>query len=351
MLKIRTLLYIPILFIPGLLFAGAANPNISVIGQFISNSTDDKTSQDKNTPTLGLGETEIQCDAPLNPYSSGVFVFSIDNGQFSVEEAYINIFNGLPDGFAVKAGKYRIGFGKLNPVHPHDYAFITAPRVMASMLPGDDGYDDTGAQLSYLFPTPGSWASNLSFDVLNGSSFHPDQTKTANAWVGRWTNSFLINDITPLDIGFSATEGTNDTDFNTKTKVYGLDIKTKIPVSPSQVLTLQGEYFYNDSDVLVDSNSLTGDYNRVGRRGFYAFANMKFSTRWNGGAIYDQYQPADNTSLTDSALKYFVGYSFLEETTVLRLAYEDFMPQDSPDVHTWSFQLLFMMGPHKAHQF
>ena len=103
------------------------------------------------------------------------------------------------------------------------------------------------------------------------------------------------------------------------------------------------------SDVIVDST--TGSYDKIGRQGFYAFANMKFSTRWNGGVIYDQYQPADNKNLTDSSIKYFVGYSFLEETTMLRLAYEDFMPQDSPVVHTWSFQVLFMMGPHKAHQF
>jgi hypothetical protein len=331
------------------LFAGVANPNISVIGQFLANSTDDKASPDKNTPTLNLGETEIACDAYLNPYANGVFIFSIHDNLIEVEEGYINIFNGLPDGLALKAGKYRVGFGKLNPVHPHDYAFIEAPRVMAAMLPGDDGFNDTGAQASYLLPTPGSWASNLSVDVLNGSSFHPDQSKAASGWVGRWTNSFLINDITPLDIGFSATQGTNDTVFNTKTKVYGADLKTKIPLSPVKILTLQGEYFYNDSDVIISSP--TGAYDKVGRQGFYAFANMKFSTRWNGGVIYDQYQPVDNKNITDSAIKYFVGYSFLEETTLLRLAYENFMPQNSPVVNTWSFQVLFMMGPHKAHQF
>jgi hypothetical protein len=220
---------------------------------------------------------------------------------------------------------------------------------MAAMLPGDDGFNDSGANVSYLLPTPGSWASNVSVDVLGGSSFHPDETKTANAWLGRWTNSFLINDTTPLDIGFSATQGTNDTVFNTQTKVYGADIKTKIPLAAAQVLTLQGEYFYNDSAIVVDST--TGIFNRTGREGFYAFANMKFSTRWNGGAIYDRYHPADNSNLTDSAIKYFVGYSLLEETTIFRLAYENFMPEGSPVVNTWSFQLLFMMGPHKAHQF
>ena len=334
-------------------YAGPVNPNISVIGQVISQNSDDAASGNAGKTTLNLGETEIQCDAYLNPYAKGVFVFSIDTSSgsnaFSTEEAYITIFKGLPDGVGIKAGKYRVGFGKINPAHPHTLPFIESPRVLAAMLPGDDGYNETGAQVSYLFPFPGSWASVLSVDITNGSSFHPDETQSATGWVGRWSNSVLINDVTPLEIGVSGTQGTNSVLWGTKTTVYGADVKTKIPLSVLTKLTLQGEYFYNNSDVVT--NLASGAYDHDARSCFYAFGDLQFWQRWNGGVIYDQYNPTWNKDLTDRAVKGFLGYSLLEETTLLRLTYEVFTPENSPVVHTWMFQLLFSMGPHKAHQY
>jgi hypothetical protein len=353
MLRLRTVIIIVFVLLQlntaKTAFAGVANPNISVLGQIISKHTDDKASEDANNTTLNLGETELVFDTYLNPYAKGFFVFSIGDAGLETEEAFLTIFKGLPNGLALKSGKYRVGFGKLNPMHPHAYSFIEAPRVMSAMLPGEDGYNEVGAQASYLLPTSGSWASNVTVDVINGSSWHPDETKSAAGWVGRWSNSVLIKDITPIDIGVSATQGTNNVQWKTKTEVYGADIKTKIPFSSLTNLTLQGEYFYNNSDVIVDST--TGSFNNVGRSGFYAFADLKFWQRWNAGAIYDQYQPMENKDLTNRAIKYFVGFAMLEETTLFRLSYEQYFPDGSPVVNTYMFQVLFSMGPHKAHQF
>jgi hypothetical protein len=331
-------------------YAGPVNPNISVIGQMISKNTDDMATGNSGKTTINLGETEIQCDAYLNPYAKGVFIFSIDvSSGLSTEEAYINIFKGLPDGVGIKAGKYRVGFGKINPAHPHTLPFIEAPRVLAAMLPGDDGFNETGAGVSYLFPFPGSWASTLSADVLNGSSFHPGEAQAAGGWAGRWSNSVLINDVTPLEIGMSAAQGTNSVLWGTKMTVYGADIKTKILLSVLTKLTLQGEYFYNSSDAVA--NLTNGAYDHAARSGFYAFGDIQFWERCNGGAIYDQYNPPENKALTNRAVKGFIGYALLEETTLLRLTYEEFIPEGSAVIHTWMFQLLFSMGPHKAHQY
>jgi len=343
------LIFILSLIVPKIANAGVVNPDISLIAQVIAGRTDDSASPNANKNTLNLGETELVLESYLNPYSRGTVVFTVEDSTFSVEEAYINIFKGLPDGFALKAGKYRIGFGKLNPLHPHAYDFIDAPKVMGSMLPGDDGYNDIGAQISYMIPTKGTWASIISADILNGSSWHPNESQAASGWVGRWSNSFLIEDKTPLDIGFSATQGTNNVQWNKKTQVYGADIKTKIPFNSYTKLILQGEYFYNDSDVIVSTT--TGSFNRTGRSGFYAFWDLYFMQRWNAGILYSQYTPQENISLTDSEVTYFVGFSFLEETTLLRLAYNQFIPQGAPVNNTVTLQLLFSMGPHKAHQF
>jgi hypothetical protein len=347
---------VAILFIAGLIIsrsplsAGVVNPDISVLGQILTTETNDPGSENKNKPVLTLGETEIMFDSYLNPYSRGTFVFSIDKQGLSTEEACLTIFKGLPlDGLALKAGKYRLGFGKLNPAHPHTYSFIDAPRVMASMLPGDDGFNDTGVQASYMLPTTGSWASIISGDVLGGSSFHPDETKSYLGWLGHWDNSLLIGEATPIDIGISGTQGKDSVQWGTKTNVYGVDFKTKIPITPINVLTLQAEYFYNVSDILTDTT--TGAFEKVERAGYYAFFDYRFATRWNGGAIFDTYQPAENKDLTNKAIKFFLGYSLMEETTLLRLAYEKFYPGGNTTVNTVEFQILFSMGPHKAHQF
>jgi hypothetical protein len=218
---------------------------------------------------------------------------------------------------------------------------------MGAMLPGADGFNDIGTRVSYFLPF--SWASDISADAIKGAAFHPDEISAAAGWVAHWNNSLTLGDATPLDIGVSATQGTNNVQWRTKTAVYGADIKTKIALSSLTNLTLQGEYFYNNGSVVVDTT--TGDVNHMGRQGFYAFADLKFKQRWNAGVIYDQYNPLENKNLTNSAIKGFVGYSLLEETTLLRLTCERFKPENSPDVHTVMFQVLFSMGPHKAHQF
>ncbi len=331
----------------GTLSAGVVNPDISVIGQLIYKYHDEKATPNARKPTLDLGETELVFDSYLNPYAKGTFVFSVGDEGLGTEEAYIDVIKGLPDGLGLRGGKYRLGFGKLNPVHPHAYPFVDAPRVMGAMLPGEDGFNDIGTRASYFLPMP--WASDISADVLKGAVFHPEETTAAAGWVAHWNNSLTVGDATPLDIGVSATQGTNNVQWRTKTAVYGADIKTKIPFSSLTNLTLQGEYFYNNSSVVVDTT--TGDTSHMGRQGFYAFADLRFKQRWNAGLIYDQYNPIENKNLTNSAIKGFVGYSLLEETTLLRLTYERFKPENSPAVHTVMFQVLFSMGPHKAHQF
>lgn len=338
-----------ILLMPGTGYTGVINPDISAIGQLIANRTDDASSENARTTALALGETELVLDSYLNPYAKGFFVFSIGDEGLETEEAYLTMFKGLPKGLALKGGKYRIGFGKLNPAHPHTYPFIETPRVLAAMLPGDDGFNDVGAQASILLPTSGSWASILSADVVNGSSFHPDETKSLAGWVGRWSNSFLLSETAPLEVGLTAARGTNSVLWKTKTNVYGADVKVKIPFSAQTQLAVQSEYFYDDACVVADSAA--GGTERIRRSGFYAFADLRFRQRYDAGIVYDRYQTRESADLTDSAIKCFLGYSLMEETTLFRLTYEAYMPEGSPVVHTYAFQVLFSMGPHKAHTF
>jgi len=93
------------------------NPDISVIGQPTASWSDDTSSAARKRATFDVGETEFVFDAALNPYARGTFILSVADGQVDVEEAFFNLLRGLPGGLTVKGGKYRAGFGKLNPAH------------------------------------------------------------------------------------------------------------------------------------------------------------------------------------------------------------------------------------------
>jgi hypothetical protein len=202
-------------------------------------------------------------------------------------------------------------------------------------------------QASTLIPVAGSYALSVSGDLLQGDSFHPD-TVTANfGGLARIVNSFVIADAAPSEIGLSLTQGTNDPKHGTKSLVAGADVKTKIIISPTVNAMVQAELIYKNADH-KDSLNITTTENRMG---FYAFTDFRFQGHYNAGILYEQYQSPNNAAQTDRGIKPFVGFAVLEESTIVRLAYEYFMPQAGKASSTVELQFLFSMGPHKAHLF
>jgi hypothetical protein len=331
--------------------AGVVNPDISAIGQVVGKYSDDSLSPFPKKPTLELGEVELMLDAALNPYLTGAFVLSLDTKSIEIEEAYASVIRGLPLNLGLKAGKYRLGFGRLNPMHPHAYPFISTPRIMdpriAKLIPGDESFNDVAVEASTLIPVVGSYAISVSGDLLQGDSFHPD-TVTANfGGLARIVNSFVVADLVPSEIGLSFTEGTNDPRYDTKSLVAGVDLKTKLALSPTVTAIVQGELIYKNAEH-VDS---LGAFSTENRTGLYAFTDFRFQAHYNAGVLYEQYQSPNSASQTDRGIKPFVGFAVLEESTLVRLAYEYFMPATGKTSNTVELQFLYSMGPHKAHLF
>lgn len=328
--------------------AGVVNPDISAIGQILGNYTKDNLS--KGVKDFSLGEAELVLDAPLNPYLNGMFVLSIDpHSGVDIEEAYATLIRGLPLNLALKAGKYRLNFGKLNAAHPHAYPFIRTPRVLdpseAKILPGEESFNDIAVEASTLIPVIGSWAMTLSGDFLQGKSFHPEENVTDGAWLAHMSNTFMLGPAS-FDVGFSVTQGKNSIKYDTKSTVLGTDVKAKIIMSPLAALTLGGEGLYKIAKV-ADTSGIISDDNRYG---LYGYANFLFHTRYNGGVLFEIYQDPDNRNNLDKAIKPFVGFSVLEESTLIRFSYEYFV-NAAGNKNTVEGQLMFSMGPHKAHQF
>jgi hypothetical protein len=339
--------------LPQFIYAGITNPDLSAIGQVFGGYTDDPSSVDAQEPTLNLGEAEILLNASLNPYFKGALTLSASDEGVELEEAYTTMVKGLPGGLALKAGKYRLGFGKVNANHPHAYPFISPPRSLVSLLPGgDEGFNETGLQISSLLPTPGDWASTLSIDLIEAKSFHPDKDWTRLGWLGRWSNNFLLGEKGALETGFSAATG-DDIDREWENAfIWGGDIKAKFYLPGASQLTLQAEVILHQGHA-QDTSALIGIESEIrneNRAGFLALADYRFHTQFNGGFMYEQWENAEVMTL-DRAFRAFLGYSVLEESTLLRIAYEHLLPEAGEPVNSIALQLLFSMGPHKVHQF
>jgi len=360
--------------------AGVVNPNISVVGQPFSRWSDLPGDPAAKRAILDPGETEFVYDDYLNPYARGMFVVALGAEGAEVEEGFFTLLRGLPAGLTLKGGKYRVGFGKLNPVHPHAVPFADRFRVLAAYLPGEEAFNETGAQLSARLPVPGDWAITASADWLKGDSFRIPRTPSgaANdpvdplnsnfdddrraeprpAAIGRISAFAPIGDRSGLELGVSGTQGTNNVAAATTTTVLGGDLKLKYWTSPNAYLLVQGEGLYmNREEAGWDDVAAAYTQSKVKPAGGYLYADYNFNIRYNVGASYERFQEPTAAKTVNQAVGAFAGFALLEETTAFRIDWNVLIPGTPPGgtapdhVNAVTMRVIYSMGPHKAHQF
>src|SRR5947199_674168 len=193
--------------------------------------------------------TELAFDGAVDPYFEGFanIVFKLDNDnetEVEVEEAFMQTTN-LPYNLQLKAGQFFAAFGRLNPVHPHAWAFVDTPLVNGLFL-GPDGLRGVGAQTSWTLPLP--WYSQLIFASQTGrgstgfSFRNPgddgmffDRITTDRemrglqdfVWIPRFENSFNLSETQTVLAGVSGAFGSNETGANSRTQIYGADLLYK----------------------------------------------------------------------------------------------------------------------------
>jgi hypothetical protein len=168
---------------------------------------------------------------------------------------------------------------------------------------------------------------------------------------------------------------------NLYAKMAAVDAKYKIKWNDYTNLTLQGEAIFSKRDLFTDRFESRSTW------GGFAFADLRFRKRYNIGVAldrtpgiydngkgdYEQNIPESrfNTDLavfdtknSTTAITLFTGFSLLEETTLFRLAgrWISYSINDSNYLvdptettkkgeFTLIVQMLFSLGPHKAHEF
>lgn len=373
------------------------NPDISAIGTFNTFTNFIKDTPEYGKLNFDLPEFELFVDGYLNPYARATFNVAFHEGEFHGEEIYAQVVRGLPLDVQIKAGKYLLGFGKINTIHPHAWSFIYRPLYQQIYF-GEEGFNDIGASLSFILPT-GDIFTTLDLGVFKGDALinehhHEDDHETEEEdehfemdrgnspiFVGRLGSFFSLGDFSNFEIGLSGSYGVHSkADFYTsddstalpdnKALNYfygGLDFKYKYRPDSYTSFIIQGEALLNRRNVLREDDFGLDVQEDINTFGAFIYLDYQFNKIFSVGAKYDfTYgiigdEPNFNTVTNDdqnktSGIEGWFGYYPFEETLALRLgvqhlmfSYADGTERDGET--TINLQLIFSLGPHKAHPF
>ena len=375
--------------------AGAAYMNISFDALMdVGGSTASNPSQflelgdhDPNTRGFSLPNAEIAIDGAVDPYFKGFANIALkldQNNQTSIEleEAYVQTIS-LPANLQAKAGQFYAAFGRQNPQHPHQWAFVDDP-IMLTRTFGPDGLRNIGAQLSWLAPTPFYLEAFLG--VFNGQgntafSFrNPGEPDTNGVlrvhgrattdlalgglgdllYVPRLAAAFDLTDQQTLMVGTSAAFGPNETGTDLRSQVYGVDIYWKWKAANAQAgfpfVSWQTEALYQRFDAGADpAASLTQEVLRDS--GFYSQVLWGFHPRWVAGlrgeyatGNHGEYDPNDVYRNERTRISPDLTF-YASEFSKIRLQYNYDQGALFGTEHSVWLQFEFLLGAHAAHKF
>ncbi|HEY2951340.1 MAG TPA: hypothetical protein VGK40_02090 [Verrucomicrobiae bacterium] len=338
---------------------------------------------------FSLRNAEIGLDGAVDPFFKGFanIVFKLERDQSTtveVEEVFAQS-TSLPANLQAKAGQFFANFGRQNPQHPHQWAFVDSPLILTRAF-GSDGLRNIGGQLSWLLPTP--FYSEAFLGVFNGqggtahsfrntgeddgtgtSRFHGRATIDRDLrgpgdllFVPRFATSFELTDHQTVVAGASAAFGPNDTGAKSRTEIYGVDLYWKWKPSNAHegfpFVSWQSEALYRRFGAGADPlapTPLPGETLRDW--GLYSQILWGFKPRWVAG-LRGEYVNG-NTGAFD-ANDIFRGQRtrvspgltwYPSEFSKLRLQYNYDHGEVFSDEHSVWLQLEFQLGAHAAHKF
>lgn len=347
------------------------NPDLSIIPRFIVQTNDAGGERKFSRPDYAFEELEMVLQAYLNPFSKAEVILTLpgpdlEESKLGVEELFATVVRGLPLGLNLRFGKYRVDYGKINLVHPHAWPFVTQPLSQERFL-GEEGLNDLGISASVLLPT-GNVYTKLTADLLRGAAIGEatgieDTTGGEPSYAGsaRLTSFFTLNDHSDLEVGLSGYTGIHDRYNHERFYYANLDFKYKYRPSSYTSLVLQGEYLFNtrqaqqdrDFNVFLDANG-NPERRQIHSAGFYFYADYQFKKIYSMGGRFDWSQAPYSKEDKAQAFAVFWSYYPVEETLGLRLHYQHTkteLPESSESVNLIALQVLFSLGPHKAHPF
>jgi hypothetical protein len=317
---------------------------------------------------------ELMINGYLNPYARADFVIAW-HGEHNaeIEEAYATILRGLPFGVNLRAGKYLLEFGRLNPVHPHAYSFINRPLAHAFFF-GDEGLSDMAVRASVLLPIGSAYsevmAGLLKGDALMGHS-HDEMSEESHAHIadgdadpgffGRLTSSLAVSDYSELAFGGSVLNSaygfSEDSVVSGQLRSWLLGGDLKYKYKPSRYTSLQIE-----SEGIMRVDELEEGEGVLKSYGAYGYVDYRFRQSYNAGVIMEMVKAEQEEHMAGEPepeihdhtvwrLGLFAGFAPVEETSLLRLSGHWTEPEEGDGFWEVTMQFVFSLGPHQPHNF
>jgi len=314
-------------------------------------------------------------------YAETHLIFQIDpEGEsiLEVEEAFMST-QSLSFGLQVKAGMFFTEFGRLNPQHPHVWAFVDQP-IVNNRLFGGDGLRGPGMRLSWL--TPLSWYSELMGGIQNAngetmvSFLASDEVKPLGEypsidrkvqslrdvlWSSRWLNSFSPLETITANLGVSGLWGPNRTGQKNQTSILGADLYAKWkPLTNNRgfpFVAFQAEVLSRIYEV-TDSTVINYELEQIKDLGYYGQILWGFKLGWVLGikaeTVWDNADQNDDPFRGDRTRWASNLTWYPSEFSKLRLNYNLEKWKDQGQLqtdHSLWIQFEFLIGQHGGHKF
>ena len=353
----------------------AFNPAITLIlnGSYSHHSLDPESYARAGFPLVGeggpseqgfsLGESELSMSANIDDKFYGQISLAVESEDgedgIGVEEAYIDT-TSLPNGLALRAGRFYSNIGYLNSHHPHTDAFFDRPLPYQAFV--GNQYGDDGVQLRWVAPT--AFLLELGGELLRGQNFPAggaarggvgSRTLFAHAGGDAGVESSWLLGLSMLD---SKAEGAED-GFSGDSRLWIADATWKWAphgAFKDGGVTLRGEYFRENRDgVLEDPEDplLTSIWD--GRReGAYVEGVYRFNKSWDAGYRYDRLWTSV-PGLLDGGYdpdRHTLQLTWRNsEFSLFRLQFNRDNPEAGISDNTATVQYQAALGAHGAHKF
>lgn len=319
------------------------NPDIAVIGNFLSKVGD--LNEFEERPSASLEESEISFQAFVDPYAQAKFFVAVGPEGAEVEEGFIN-FIALPHDLTAKVGKLKASFGKVNLMHAHVRPWIDTPLVLNNFF-GAEGLADSGVSVSRIFPNRRNIFVEATGEIYSGNAEGVFESKNRNDlfYLGHLKAYHDLSEQSNLEIGTSFARGTAP-DTGRGSEFGGLDVTYRY--KPLE----RGLYrsFISRTELVANRRAGSDDH----AFGFYTSADYQFAQRWYAGVRLDQtdrMQPNDgDPSLTDRGASLTLTF-WPSEFSQLRAQGRHIRYGNGPSINELLLQVQFSIGAHGAHSF
>ncbi|MGH7461249.1 MAG: hypothetical protein ACREMA_09505 [Longimicrobiales bacterium] len=356
--------------------AQSLNPDISVIGELLTDLSNGTPRFTTEGDRFEVREVEVGIQAAVDPFFRADFFIGFHPDGAEIEEAYVTALS-LPGGLQAKLGQFRVPINKVNLIHRPELITVDYPLMIRDFF-GEEGLASPGVSLSRIFAPFGFFQEIIVYGIgrLTGheheheeevlefiEAVDRDRLRNQVAFGGQLRNFYDVTPATNLELGFSAVTG-RVREFDPDCEV----IDPCPPIIPTEVFENQSFYgayftvrwrppqralyrsFIWNNEFLINSG------HHGSRAGAFSQAQYQLTRRTFLGARFDAVELADELLLDDDSewLTALSGYLtvFPSEFSRFKLGLErTFGGSEFGDQWRSVLQTTFAIGPHRPHAF